>query len=206
VRLLKPLDLKTGHTYLPPYELRSSGAAATLPRERFSPVAHTRNDDGSGYWGAPAAAEDHRTLVAANSKTTAAGSSKHEITRMNQRRTSWSPAPSSVARYRTGPRSASTFRRSPSTDAFSTWMVASALLSRIRGKIGPRLALLIGQGHGRTRAPLVGSGVDRLIDLSDSPIEVSHHARLHREARIGISTAAGDRQVTSERAGDVRLA
>ena len=41
MRLLKPLDLKTGRTYLPPYELRSSGAAATLPRERFSPVTQS---------------------------------------------------------------------------------------------------------------------------------------------------------------------
>jgi hypothetical protein len=35
-------------------------------------------------------------------------------------------APISVARYRTGPRSASTFRRSPSTAAFSTCRVANA--------------------------------------------------------------------------------
>src|SRR5258708_39006459 len=37
--VVKPLDLKTGRTYPPAYELRSSGAAATLPRERFSPLA-----------------------------------------------------------------------------------------------------------------------------------------------------------------------
>jgi hypothetical protein len=72
---------------------------------------------------------DHRFRVAAKSNSTAAGSRSIAITRMNQRKTSWSPAPISVARYRTGPRSASTFRRSPSTAAFSIFRSARAFAS-----------------------------------------------------------------------------
>jgi hypothetical protein len=42
----------------------------------------------AGFWGAPAAAEDHRTLVAANRSKIAAGSNNNEIAKMNHRRTS----------------------------------------------------------------------------------------------------------------------
>jgi hypothetical protein len=50
-----------------------------------------------------------RVRVAAKSNSTAAGSSSSATTRMNHRSTSSSAWPSRVARYRTGPRSASTY-------------------------------------------------------------------------------------------------
>src|SRR6266849_6404291 len=40
--VVKPLDLKTGRTYPPPYVPRSSGAAAALPRKQFSPMTPSR--------------------------------------------------------------------------------------------------------------------------------------------------------------------
>ena len=80
----------------------------------------------------PPAARTHQRRGAANSNRTAAGSNSRATTRINQRSTSWSLAPSRVARYRTGPKSASTFARSPSAVAFSTLREASALASLVR--------------------------------------------------------------------------
>jgi hypothetical protein len=55
---------------------------------------------------------------------------------------------------------------------------------------------LFGEDHGGACSALAGGCVDRLIDLSDSPIEIGHHTRLHSEARLDVGTAAGDRQIT----------
>ena len=73
----------------------------------------------------------HSFRVAAISKTTAAGSSSNATTRMNHRSTTSSAWPSRVARYRTGPRSASTVRRSPSTAAFLIFRSARAFASTV---------------------------------------------------------------------------
>jgi hypothetical protein len=72
-----------------------------------------------------------RARVAANSESTAAGSSSSATTRMNHRSTTSSAWPSRVARYRTGPRSASMARRSPSTAAFSIFRSARAFASTV---------------------------------------------------------------------------
>jgi hypothetical protein len=69
--------------------------------------------------------------VAAKSSKTAAGSRSSATTRMNHRSTVSLSAPSSVARYLTGPKSASTFRRSLSTVAFSTLRPAGAFVSTV---------------------------------------------------------------------------
>jgi hypothetical protein len=96
-------------------------------------------------------------------------------------------------------------RLSPSTLAFSICRVASDLPSRIRsaGEIGPGFTLLVDQGHRGTCSALAGSFVNGRIDLSDSAIEVGYDPGLHRDAGIDVGAAAGDRQVTSKRAGDV---
>jgi hypothetical protein len=80
---------------------------------------------------APASATDCNQCfrVAASSKSTAAGSSSSATTRINHRKTTSSAWPRRVARYRTGPRSASTVRRSPSTAAFSIFRSARAFAS-----------------------------------------------------------------------------
>jgi hypothetical protein len=72
-----------------------------------------------------------RVRVAANSNSTAAGSRSSATTRMNHLRTVSLSAPMGVARYRTGPRSASTVRSSSSTAAFSTFRSARAFASTV---------------------------------------------------------------------------
>jgi hypothetical protein len=75
------------------------------------------------------AANYRRADAAANKSSTAAGSRSSATTRMNHRRTVSLSAPMSVARYRTGPRSASTVRRSLSTGALSIFRLARAFAS-----------------------------------------------------------------------------
>ncbi len=88
-----------------------------------------------------AAGRNHRFRVAASKSSTAAGSKSKLTTNMKYRSTASSLAPSSVARYRTGPRSASTVRRSPSTAAFSTFGSAKAFASTV--SLSARLLRLV---------------------------------------------------------------
>src|SRR6266436_6777878 len=126
---------------------------------------------------------------------------------MNQRMTSSSVAPMSAAKYRTDPRSASAFRRSPSASAFSTCRPAKSpgIAGALGNDFGPALALLIVERHGGARAALGCGLFHGTVDLGEAAVEVRHDAGLHRDPAFDIGGSPGGCDVAGHGVLDVRL-
>jgi hypothetical protein len=109
-------------------------------------------------WHCPRPPGTHqRRAEAHNRSSTAAGSSNIAITRMNQRMVYSSVEPSSVARYRTGPRSASTLARPVDRGLLNLeGGKCLGLVGALGNQICTGLALVVGQPHGRGGAAAGG--------------------------------------------------